>query len=94
VTKSLRDRMEALRAKFKEEMKGVPQSEWNSPENSAKWQAAYTAMRNSPAYQRHMAEHERLQKEGLEFVDRSATAGRLGSDPAVAHGYIWLFRRR
>jgi hypothetical protein len=86
--------MDALRAKFKEDMKGVPQSEWNSPANSAKWEAAYQARRESPDYKRHMAEYERLQKEGLEYVDRSAAGKRLGSDPAVAHGYVWLYRRR
>ena len=50
--KFLRDSMEALRAKFKEDMKGVPQSDWNTPENSAKWQAAYKAMQESPAYKK------------------------------------------
>ena len=55
-TKFLRDSMEALRAKFKEDMKGVPQSEWNMPRNSAKWQAAYKTMSDSPAYKLHMAD--------------------------------------
>src|SRR3954449_11642107 len=32
----LRERLEALRAKSKEEMKGIPRSEWNTPEDSAK----------------------------------------------------------
>jgi hypothetical protein len=93
-TKFLRESMEALRAKFKEDMKGIPPSEWNTPENSAKWQAAYKALRDSPAYKQRMEEYERLQKEGLDYVDRSANGKRLGSDPAVAHGYVWLFRRR
>ena len=75
-------------------MKGVPQSEWNTPENSAKWQAAYTAMKESPAYSKHWAEYERWQKEILDYVDKAAAGKRLGNDPAVAHGYVWLFRRK
>ena len=41
-----------------------------------------------------MAEYERLQKEILEYVEREATGNRLGNDPAVAHGYVWLIRRK
>ncbi|HEV3162747.1 MAG TPA: VCBS repeat-containing protein [Isosphaeraceae bacterium] len=93
-TKFLRDSVEALRAKFKEDMKGVPQSDWNSPENSAKWQAAHKAMSDSPDYQRNMAEYQRLQKEVLEYVNSSTAGKQPGADPAVAHGYVWLFRRR
>jgi hypothetical protein len=93
-TKFLRDRMEALQAKYKEDMKGIPQSDWNTPENSAKWQAAYSAMKDSPDYKRHMAEYERLQQQGLDYVERSVKGKHLGNDPAAAHGYVWLFRRR
>jgi hypothetical protein len=93
-TRFLRDSMDALRAEFKAKLKGVPQSDWNTPENSAKWQAMYTGMKDSPAYKQHMAEYERLQTQTLDYIDRSASGKRLGSDPAVAHGYVWLFRRR
>jgi len=86
--------MEALRAKFKADVKGVPMSEWNTPENSAKWQAAYNAMKESPGYKQHMAEYEQLQTKGLEYVERGTTGKRLGDDPAVAYGYVWLFRRK
>ncbi len=92
--RSLRGSMEALRARFKADMKGIPLSEWNTPENSAKWQAAYLAMKDAPAYKKQMDESERLQKEILGYVDRSAAGKRLGGDPAVAHGYVWLFRRK
>ena len=51
-------------------------------------------MQESPDYKRHRAEYERLQKEGLAYVDRTAAGKRLGDDPAVAHGYVWLFRRK
>lgn len=93
-TKFLLESMENLRAKFKEDMKGVPMSEWNTPENSAKWQAAYKAMRDAPAYKERSAEYELLQKEVLKYVDPDAAGKRLGTDPAVAHGYVWLFRRK
>jgi hypothetical protein len=92
--KLLRESMDALRAKFKADMNGVPESEWNTPENSAKWQAAYKAMTDSPSYKKLRAEYDRLRKESLEFVDRSPTGNGIGNDPAVAHGYVWLFRRR
>jgi hypothetical protein len=93
-TMFVRDSMEALRAKFKEDMKGVPQSDWNTPENSAKWLAAYKAMSDSPAFKKHMAECERLEKELQVYVDRTAKGRRPRNDPAVAHGYVWLFRRK
>ncbi len=90
----LRSSMDELRAKFAAEMKGIPQSQWNTPENSAKWQAAYKVMGESPSYKERTAEYERLQLEGLDYIDRNATGKRLGKDPAVAHGYVWLFRRK
>ena len=93
-TKFLRDCIDSVRAKFKASMKGAPQSERNTPENSAKWQAMYQSMRDSPDYKRHMDAYERLQKEILECVEREANGKRLGNDPAVAHGYVWLFRRK
>jgi hypothetical protein len=92
--KFLRASLEATRAKYKEAMKGIPQSEWNTPENAAKWQAAYKAMSESPDYERASAEHDRQQKELLGYVDRTVAGRRLGDDPAVAHGHVWLFRRR
>ena len=94
VTKFLRDSMDAVRAMFKASMKGARQSEWNTPENSAKWQAMYQSMRESPDYKRHMEEYEQLQKAILDYVEREASGKRLGNDPAVAHGYVWLFRRK
>lgn len=93
-TKMLRDSMQDLRARFKVEMKGVPESDWNTPENSAKWQKAYMAMQDAPEYKKNMDEYERLEKECLEYIDRSIAGKHLGADPAVAHGYVWLFRRK
>jgi hypothetical protein len=92
--KYLRGSMEALRAKFKEDMKGIPMSDWNTPENSAKWQAAYKAMRDSSEYKERSAEYDKLEKEILKYVDRDAKGNHLGADPAVSHGYVWLYRRK
>jgi hypothetical protein len=94
-TKYLRESMNSLRERYKNViMKGIPQSDWNSPENSAKWQAAYKALSDSPEHKRNMDEFERLQKQGLKYVERTAKGKRLGNDPAIAHGYVWLFRRK
>jgi hypothetical protein len=93
-TKFLRDSMEAVRARFKTAMKGVSPSDWNTPENSKKWQDMYTAMRESPAYKSHMQEYERLEKEMVGYIDRSVEGRKLGGDPAVSHGYVWVFRRK
>ena len=93
-TKFLHDSMEELRAKFKEEMKGAPQSDWNTPENSAKFRKMHKAMQDAPEYQKNMAEAERMDKESLEYIDRSIVGKRLGYEPAIAHAYVWLFRRK
>ena len=86
--------MDALRARFKAEMKGAPQSEWNTPENSARWQKMYQAMRDSPEYKKQMGEYERLENELLRYVKRSEKGRGLARDPAVSHGYVWLFRQK
>jgi hypothetical protein len=93
-SKILRDSMDDLRAKFKAAMKGVPQSDWNTPENSAKWQKMYQSLRESPAYKQHTEEYERLQKEILNYVSPPANGQSLAGDPAACHGYVWLFQRK
>ena len=93
--KLLRESMESLRARFKESMKGVPQSEWNTPENSKRWQAMYQAMRESASYKKHQSDYEEAQKAIAPFLEKPAEgSGSLGNDPAVPHGYVWLFRRK
>lgn len=93
--KALRASMESLRARFKDAMKGLPQSEWNTPENSKKWQAMYQEMRESKAYKEHLARSEEAQKALLPFLDMPAKgSGSLRNDPAVPHGFVWLFRRK
>jgi hypothetical protein len=92
--KFLRDSMEQLRERYKTLMKGVPQSEWNTPENEKKWQKLYTEMKDSTAYKQKMEEIQRLRKDELTYVDSTVSGMRLGDDPAVSHGYVWLFRRK
>jgi hypothetical protein len=89
--KQIRDGMDALRARYKELMKGVPQSDWNTPENSAKWQKMYQEVRDSPDYKARTAEYERAQNQLQKYVEKDAK--RQGS-PEVPHGYVWLFRRK
>jgi hypothetical protein len=72
-------------------MKDVPRSEWWTPENNAKWTKMYQEMRNSPDYKRHMAECDRLENELRKYVDTKAARG---GSADVAHGYVWLFRRK
>jgi hypothetical protein len=91
VVKQLRDSMDALLARWKTKMKNVPKAEWNTPENSAKWQKMYQEMRDSKEYKRIYAEYEQLQKDLLKFVDVGAARR---NDPGVPHGYVWLFRRK
>jgi hypothetical protein len=95
VTK-LRGSMDRLRDDFKKSMAGVPKSDWNTPENNAKWQKMYQSMKESAAYKKVNEEYERTEKEIQAFVDKGAASqGKsLGGDPSVAHGYVWLFRRK
>jgi hypothetical protein len=88
--------MDQLRDEFKKSMAGVPKSKWNTAANSAKWQKMYQEMKVSPAYKQVNEEYEGLEKELQAFVDKGAASqGRsLGGDPSVAHGYVWLFRRK
>jgi hypothetical protein len=91
VTKGIRDGMDALRERWKEAMKGVPKSDWNTKENSAKWQKMYKEMSESPARKKQMAEYEQTKEDLKKYVD-AATSG--ADQPAAAHGYVWLFRRK
>jgi hypothetical protein len=92
--KHLRDSMDDLRARFKKLMKGVPSSEWNTPENTAKWTKMYRELQESPPYKKHMAEYERLQRDLLKYVDRTRTSRIDRPDPDVPHGFVWFFRRK
>jgi hypothetical protein len=82
---------ERLREEFKKAMAGVPRSEWESKENSAKWQKMYKAMTEAPGSKKLRAEYERAQKDLEAFVEKPKS-DRQG--PEVAHGYVWLYRRK
>jgi hypothetical protein len=91
VSKQLREGMDALQERWKTLMKVVPKSEWYNRENSARWQKMYREMRESPAQKKLMAEYDQTRKDLEKYVD----AGSTGVDaPAVAHGYVWLYRRK
>jgi FG-GAP-like repeat len=93
--KALRASMDSLRDHFKKSMNGAPPSEWNTPENSKKWQAMYQEMRQSKAYKEHQTRYEETQKALLPFLEKPAKgSGSLRNDPAVPHGFVWLFRRK
>jgi hypothetical protein len=87
----LRARMDALRNQFKQAMRGVPRSDWNTPENTAKWRAMYQEMMKEPAYKKLRESYDRSQKELRAFVDKG---GSERGDAGVPHGYVWLFLRK
>ena len=91
LVKELRESMEQLREKFKSAMRDLPKSDWNTPENTAKWQKMYQGMRDSPAYKKTYEEYERLDKEMKTFVDKRESQR---DSPDVPHGYVWLFRQK
>jgi hypothetical protein len=87
----LRASMDDLRARWAKSMKGVAKSEWNSPENNAKWQKMYKDMRESAEYKKHNAEYQRAEKDIARFVEKPA---KDRGSPDEPHGYVWLFRRK
>src|SRR5439155_14324891 len=88
IGKNLRAQMDALQARWDKMMKDVPRSDWNTPENMAKWQKMYQEMRDSPAHKEKMTAYERAQNDLRKYVE----AGPSGPDRP--HGYVWLFRRK
>jgi hypothetical protein len=90
--KGLGDCTQAVRATYAKMMKGVPQSEWHTKDNMAKWQKLYTEMRESPAYKKHQAEYDTARKETQSYVERAE--GTRGGGPDVPYGFVWLFRRK
>jgi hypothetical protein len=87
----LRASMDDLRARWAKSMKDVAKSEWNTPENSAKWQKMYKDMRESAEYKKHNAEYQRAEKDIARFVEKPT---RDRGSPDEPHGYVWLFRRK
>jgi hypothetical protein len=89
--KNLRESVDALRERYAKLLEGVPRAEWRTAENSAKWQTMYREMQASAEYKAQMAEYNDARQHLQQFVDRQT--GR-SSGPDVAHGYVWLFRRK
>jgi hypothetical protein len=87
----LRASMEQLRENYTKIMHGVPKSDWHTEANMAKWQKMYQEMKESPAYKKQLNEYERLEKELKTFVEKGDSQR---NDPAVPHGYVWLYRRK
>jgi len=91
-SKKLRDSMEALTKQYAELMKGVPKSDWNTPENMKKWEKMYEEMKDSSAYNAKREAYEAVQRALPKFVDRPKET--RGSGPDVPHGYVWLFLQK
>jgi hypothetical protein len=87
----LRECMDQLRKKFEDTLRGVPKSEWISPENLAKWQKKYEEMKESPEYKKLNGDYQRYEENLKAFVTNEKS--RNGS-PDTAHGYVWLFRQK
>jgi hypothetical protein len=85
---------DALRERLKShELKGIPESDWSQLQYLAKWQPLQEAMEESPAFQAAFREY--LGAQLLPFLDRPDWATKMDARfPAVAHGYVWLFKRR
>jgi hypothetical protein len=84
----LRDGMDKLREQFKKAMKGVPRTDWNTPENMARWQKMYEGSRESTAYKKQNEIYQRCEKELEAFVVKDQH-GRT----EMSHGYVWLFHK-
>ena len=65
----LRSGMDDLRKRWNELMKDVPKSDWNTPENSEKWQKMYQEMGDAPTYKKYQDESAKLEKRLLKYVE-------------------------
>jgi hypothetical protein len=90
VSKQLRRASDSLQDRYKAAMQGIPKSEWNTPENLAKWRAMYKEMSESPDYKKSLKDHEDLRKELTKYTEGKKSH----NGPDAAHGYVWLFRRK
>ena len=93
---ALRDLQAAWLKRIKTEaMKGIPESEWDHPEHTAKLKSLKEAFpkRRRPI---RTALGDYLGRNLVSFLDRPEAGDgfQLDGDPSVAHGYVWLFRRK
>ncbi len=87
----IHDCEEALQTRWAEILKGVPKSERHTKEMNIRWQKMHQEMRDSPAYKRPVEEFVRAKGELKQYLDDDSSG--FGK-PAVARGYVWLFRRK
>jgi hypothetical protein len=92
---ALREGEEALERRWRTTIQGVPRSELLKPENIAKnrkvYQKMYQEMCDAPAYQKQTAENEQAKQDLTKYIDAGTSEAHA---PAIAHGYVWLFRRK
>lgn len=74
------------------EMKGIPESEWDRPEHQAKLKKLKADSEASPAFQAIMADY--LGKSLQPFMDLGPSRPWSHLEPYTSHGYVWFFRRK
>jgi hypothetical protein len=88
--KRFNDSVDAIRARWKKRLQEFPKSEWLSPKYKALLKKMSKEMEDSPEYKKYVTGSERYEKDLRQYVD----AGTGVSSPAMAHGYVWFFRRK
>jgi hypothetical protein len=75
-------------------MKGIPEPQWDQPQYAAKIKSLKAEFQASASFRAVWDDY--LGKSLIPFMDRPdrASTPDFGSDPSVAHGYVWLFRRK
>lgn len=90
LTRQMRAAFDKLREDFAKRMKGIPKSEWGTPENEAKWSRMYKEMQNSRSHKATRAELKRLGKEIQKYLKPTDSP----NQPDRPSGYVWLFLHR
>lgn len=90
-TKAFADKLEALRAEFKEK---YPGEEIFSEEADTAWSKAYQELRDSPEARKMEEEDASFTKEMRQYLAETRGQGDRSFDLAVSHGYVWLFQRK
>jgi len=92
--KKLSDIFNKVHERYKESMKGIPESQWHAPQHMKKWQDMYMEMKDSPPYKAGREEQERLARLVHKYVERTKASDFIAGSPDTPHGYVWLFRRK
>lgn len=88
--KQIQQTNDALREKWAEFMKAVPPADRFNKENSARWQKAMRGLREYKELDAAGGELGRLRAAVAKYVQGDAKRGSAD----VAHGFVWVFRRR